>query len=123
MKSLNRDKGAPISDLEAALYAVEKLVKKQIEGGESKGFVLAKGKPNEKRVRWSEVLTSLKSLEDRLGLEGCFSMGVCKSCTKYRPEGCGNPTFGICAQKNKSVHEYSSCGDHSFKGGGWGRGV
>lgn len=76
---------------------------------------MAKGKPNEIRLKFIDMKRVLNSLSSKLGLEGSFSFGVCKTCTRY--ESLGGCT-GTCGSRN--VHEYDSCAQHSKQGGGFG---
>lgn len=118
MNSLNVTKGATISDLEGLLTATRKLLKDRISDSPKAGLVIAKGKPNEAKFRYVDLLLVLDSLEAKLSMEGCLSLGVCKTCGKFNPKVSGRGCFGACG--DKIVHEYDSCGNHTKKGGCYG---
>lgn len=118
MINLNESKGTTISDLELTLTALKKLLKQKIGDKPKAGFIMAKGQPNEARIRYRDMIRVLDSLDAKLSLEGCFSMGVCKTCTRYNPKVSGRGCFGACG--DKIVHEYDSCDKHSKRGGGFG---
>lgn len=119
MRSLNADHNKTISDLEAAFIVVEKLLKKHLQDHPNSGMILCKGKPNETRIRYSEVTSVLHSIQIKLSQEGCFSFGVCKTCARFNPSVSQIGCFGMC-NNSKIVHEYDSCDKHSKRGGGYG---
>ncbi len=118
MKSLNEDKGTTISELEVTLIAMKRLLKKRVEDNPKAGMIVAKGKPNEVRVRYRDMLRVLDSLELKLSQEGCLSFGVCKTCGRFNPKTSATGSLGTCG--SKVVHEYDSCEKHTKKGGGFG---
>lgn len=118
MNSLNADKGKTVSELEAMFIALEKLLDKQIESGEGKGIIIAKGKPNEVRVKYTDVKKTLKKMNDYFGIKGAMSFGICKTCTSFDNRGSSVGYFGNC--RGKTVHEYETCSQHSREGGGFG---
>ena len=118
--TLNEHNGGTISDLELTLTAVKKLLRKRLEENPKAGLVMSRGKKNEARMRYRDMAKVIESLEAKLSLEGCFSMGVCKTCKKFNPKVSGKGCFGSCGNSDKLVHEYDSCADHSKKGGGYG---
>lgn len=117
-RSLNEDNGYTISDLELTLYGLRKLVVDKLSVKPNAGFVMAKGKPNESRIRYKDMLRVLDSLQTKLGQDGCLSFGVCKTCTRFNPKASLTGEFGACG--TKIVHEYDSCPNHSKSGGGYG---
>lgn len=118
MKSLNERKGATISELEVTLIALRKLIKRTLEVKPNSGMIIAKGKPNEARLKYQEMLVILDSLEVKLSQEGCLSFGICKTCGRFNPKVSGRGCFGACG--NKIVHEYDSCDKHTLEGGCFG---
>lgn len=118
MKSLNETKGTTINDLEITIKALKRLLTSKIKDNPKAGFVMAKGEENEKKLRYSDMLKVLSSLEVKLALDGCFSFGVCKTCSKFNPRTSSTGCLGTCGKDTK--HEYDSCSRHSLDGGGFG---
>ena len=114
-KSLNETKGTTINDVEITIRAIKKLLKSKIKENPKSGFVMSKGCNNEKRLLYSDMLEVLSSLEVKLALEGCFSFGVCKTCSRFTYSS--NCT-GLCGNIHR--HEYDSCNRHSIEGAGFG---
>lgn len=118
MSNLNADKGVTISELEGLLIAIRKLLKDRVKDNPNAGLILAKGKPNEARFRYADLIPVLDSLKLKLSQQGCLSFGVCKTCGKFNPRVSGTGHLGACG--DKIVHEYDSCGNHTKKGGCYG---
>lgn len=118
MKSLNETKGTTINDIEITIKALKKLLKTKIKENPKAGYIMAKGEENEKRLRYSDMLSVLNSLEVKLALDGCFSFGVCKTCSRFNSKTSSTGYLGTCGKDTK--HEYDSCSRHSFDGGGFG---
>lgn len=118
MKNLNGIKGATISELEALLIVSRKLLKEKLKENPKAGIIIAKGEPGEARFRYRDLLFTVDSVQAKFGLEGCFSLGVCKTCSKFTPSE--NPSYmGDCPIKGR-VHEFSSCDKRSKSGCGYG---
>jgi len=118
LTSVNYDKGLPLNDLETLLLVCERLVQAKLNNNPKAGIILAKGKPNERRARYSEAYDLLVGLSDYFGIKGAFSLGTCDSCTNFKRSR-SNPVFGKCKAKSgdsASVHKWDSCPGH--KGGG-----
>lgn len=118
MSSLNEDQGTTISELEVTFIALRKLLKQKLKENPKSGMLVAKGKPNEARLRYKDMLSVLDSLEVKLSQEGCLSFGICKTCGRFNPKVSGRGCFGACG--NKIVHEYDSCEKHTQEGGCFG---
>lgn len=119
--SLNANKGKTVSELEAMFIVLSKLIDKQIESGDGKGIIIAKGKPNEVRAKYADVKCILKKMEDYFGIKGAMSYGICKTCTNFDNSSSSVGFFGYCKKnKGKHVHEYDNCLQHSREGGGFG---
>lgn len=118
--TLNEDKGKQISDLEALLTLMEKLLLDKLEQKPKAGITIAKGKPNERRLRYSEALVLYRQLRAYFGVRGCLSLGVCQTCTSWDNRAHGNPIFGDCRRSGKTKHGWESCPEHSKEGGGYG---
>lgn len=118
--TLNEDKGRAISDLEALMVTMEKLLNDKLEQKPNAGITFAKGQPNEKRFKYTEARVALKCLEEYFDSTGCFSIGVCDTCASFSRAGHGNRNFGTCKKHGMVGHCWNSCSDHSKKGGGYG---
>lgn len=118
MSSLNEDRGTTISELEVTLIAMRKLIKQKLEANPKAGMLIAKGKPNEARLRYRDMLRVLDSIEAKFGISGGLSLGICKTCGRFNPNVSGRGCFGACG--NKIVHEYDSCEKHTREGGCYG---
>lgn len=118
MTSLNEDKGNTISELELTLRAIKHLLRQKAKEKPDGGLVMAKGKNNEIRLSWSDMVNVVDSLESKLGMEGCFSQGICKTCRSFNIRVTTGKTWGQCG--TVMHHEYDSCPRHSKKGGGFG---
>lgn len=119
MDSLNTKHGKTLSELELTFNALNKLLSDKLRESPNSGYIMAKGKPNEARVKYSQVLANLESLRDLFGMKGAFSFGTCQTCTKFDPSGFSNG-FGHCKSCTDLVHKYGSCSNHSVQGGGFG---
>lgn len=119
MNSINEDKGLTINALELTFGALEKLLKTKIEENPKSGFIAAKGKPNEARIRYSEVLKNVQALRYKYGLDGAFSYGICENCKHFDTRGHSNG-FGKCKYATDLVHRFSTCRNHTKSTGGFG---
>jgi hypothetical protein len=119
-ETLNEIKGKKISDLEAFLIIAEKLLEDKLQEKPKAGVTLAKGKPNERKVRYTEARETLNELKYFFEMKGCMSFGVCGTCRSLDQRSHGNTAFGTC-RKTKSVqHIWDTCAEHSKEGGGYG---
>lgn len=119
--TLNEDKGRQISDLEALIITMGKLIEDKLEQKPNAGITIAKGKPNERKYRYSEALRDLRVLEGYFGIRGCMSLGVCQTCSSLNINSSATDAFGVCRKSGgKAVHVWDSCDQHSKKGGGYG---
>lgn len=118
MSSLNAIKGTTISELEIWLHLVGKSLRRQVDLNPKAGLILAKGKPNETRMRYKEALQTLESIEAYFALKGSMSIGICKTCDKFDTSGHTKKYFGTC--RGRLVHEFDTCTEHSKSGGGFG---
>lgn len=97
---------------------VKKLLAAKAKERPTSGVVMAKGKPNEMRLKYKDMLRVIASLEQKLSEEGCMSFGICKTCNSFNPRVSSSGFWGQCGGKLK--HEYDSCENHSKTGGGFG---
>lgn len=120
MTTLNEDKGKQISDLEALLITMNKLLDDKLEHKPKAGITLAKGKRNERKFRYSEAKEVLRQMESYFGIKGCISLGICDTCNQFDQRAHGNKAFGNCKRNGNTCHRWDSCPNHSKNGGGYG---
>lgn len=118
MKGLNAAKGKTLSDLEVAFAFMQKILEKRLQKDPDGCIIVCKGKSNETTVSYKQLKQTIDSIQIRLSQDGCFSFGVCKTCTKFKSAASAVGCFGLCG--NKIVHEYDSCDKHSKSGSGYG---
>ena len=118
MDSLNLKKGKTISELEALFIAVDKLIDEKLEQNPKAGIIIGKGQSNEVRIRYVKLKKRLEILHKFFALKGCFSYGVCQTCSKFNTTSSSTKEFGVC--QNRTVHCYDTCSEHSKIGGGFG---
>lgn len=119
--TLNEDKGNTISDLEALFIVLKKCVNDKVTAGSPSGMVLARGQKNERKIKYTEAQKLLAELESYFGVRGCFSLGICDTCSFFNQAGHGNKAFGTCQRSDRMVHRIDSCVNHSRDGGGFGK--
>lgn len=117
--TINEDKGKTISDLEALMVIMEKLLDEKIAAKPKAGITLAKGLPNERKIRYSEAKSILKYLAVHFGTQGCFSFGICATCTSFDSTSPENEFFGTCGKTGELCTEWHTCYEHSVTGGGY----
>jgi hypothetical protein len=120
MRSLNVDKGTTINELEIMFAGIYKLIDKQLEENPKAGIIMAKGKPNETRMKYKDLKEVVHKMQDYFESKGCMSLGICKTCTNFNSRGTIPNYYGLCRNRD-SKHEYDSCDQHSYNGGGFGR--
>lgn len=118
MHSVNKHKGTTLNELEATIMYAITLFERKTEEKPSSGVIFCKGKPNELRLKYTDMVQTLISLQGKLGLEGCMSYGICKTCSKFDRSNFPGGQLGYCGGTLK--HEYDSCSKHSKAGGGFG---
>lgn len=119
-ETLNESKGKQISDLEAFLIIAEKLLDDKLQERPKAGLTLAKGKPNERKVRYTEAKETLFELRYFFEMKGCMSFGVCETCRSLDQKSHGNQAFGTCRKSKDVKHIWDTCSEHSREGGGYG---
>lgn len=119
-KSLNAEKGKTISDLEAVLLLMDKMVQSKLNEKPKAGVTLCKGAKSERRLKYAEAKELVDSLLTYFGMKGCFSFGICGTCTAFDTRSHGNEDFGTCKVSRNTVHRFETCSEHSKKGGGFG---
>lgn len=120
MTTLNEDKGKVISDLEALLIVMERLLTAKLEQKPNAGITLAKGQPNERKFSYKEAKKVLSALAQYAGVKGMISIGICQTCTHFDSRAYDTRTMGTCSLSRKTVHCFDTCSCHSKEGGGFG---
>lgn len=123
MKSLNLDKGFSINELEAFILIVDKMLEEKLQVNPKAGIVLAKGRPNEKKVRYKDLKKVLSTLELYFSQKGCLSFGICRDCGNFNGAGYFSNCKGLgrCRlNSDKEVNAYDSCSRHTVDTGGFG---
>lgn len=115
--TLNQKAGTTISELEATLILVEKLIQQKIDDG-GKGLIIAKGQPNQVKLSYKKALKVLSSIDKCFAYKGCDSYGICGTCSKFNTLKFQDKEFGYCGSEMK--HKYDTCPNHSKSGGGFG---
>lgn len=118
--TLNEQSGRQISDLEALIIVMDKLLSDKLEQKPKSGITIAKGKINERKFRYTDAMDALRCLKYYFGDKGCFSCGVCETCKYFDPKGHANEFFGTCTRESKPCTKWDTCQRHSKKGGGYG---
>nr|DAJ99820.1 MAG TPA: hypothetical protein [Caudoviricetes sp.] len=118
MDSLNEQKGTTVSKLELTLHMAKKALQRVVNENPKAGVIVAKGKKNETRLRYSEAIQVVEMIDDYFAMKGCKSFGICGTCTKFNNKGKTPDWFGVCG--GKEVHVFDTCQQHSRKGGGFG---
>lgn len=122
MNSLNLKKGKEISDLEILFHLLNNLLDKKLEEKPKGGYIMGKGKDNEKRMKYTEAKERFKALYDYFAVQGTFSLGSCSTCDNWDSSSCSSGNFGKCRMKHKTTNYFDTCGEgHSYNGGGFGR--
>lgn len=119
--SLNKEKGTTINELEAFMILMEKLIEEKLAENPKAGMIIAKGQPNEIRVRYKKALGVLHRLHGFFALKGCFSIGICQTCSSFNQAGYSAKLYGKCKGREKNWCD--TCDDHSDSGGGFGKDV
>lgn len=100
-----------VSDLNVVFCALYNLLAEKLEEEPKKGIVVSKGRPNQRKVTWGEVMIMAHALEDfftfRKMRTGCRE---CQRCKSWKPISQASPHMGHCSKhKKEPVHAFSSC--------------
>lgn len=110
-----------INDLEALIAVIGKLIKDKLKEKPKAGITLEKDCPNERRITYKEAQALYCDLVALYAEKGCFSIGVCETCTHWDNAASGSKVFGLCPYaKEKLCHKWDTCHKHSKEGGGYG---
>ena len=107
----------PISDLDVIFIAVYNLLYEKIEQEPNKGIIISKGNPNQRKVKWTEIMKMAHMLEDFFSFRYSRTGGrECELCEHWKSVSLASPHMGYCKKKNKNlIHRFHSC--KSFRGG------
>lgn len=100
------------------LEMVFELVKRAL-ADKAGGVVFNRGEEIESRLSYKEAAVIMKSLSVYFATKGCYSLSICKTCTKWNPRACSNPDFGLCCM-DKLKYAYETCQNHSKNKETWG---
>jgi hypothetical protein len=118
VKSLNADYGLPISELEAYMLCVDKILQHKIEEKPNSGVILNKGEENQIKLKYTQIREIHEKLHSYMSSEGLFSFGLCMTCGKWNNKGSSTGLYGMCGKD--STHAYHSCAEHTPIGAGFG---
>lgn len=106
-----KDPNEPITDLDVAFVAFYNLLYEKIEKEPNKGIIISKGNPNQRKVRWSEVMEIAHMLEDFFILRKQRTGGdVCELCKHWKSVSEASPHLGRCERhKVNHIHQFNSC--------------
>lgn len=101
----------PISDVDVVFAAVYNLIYEKLETEPNKGIIISKGNPNQRKVRWKQVLEMAHTLEDYFACRKLQTGGdVCDTCTHWKSVSEASPWLGECTLRAKRpVHKFSTC--------------
>lgn len=118
MKSINVDYCLPVSELEAYMLCIDKILQHKIEEKPSGGVIINKGEPNQIKLKYEHLRNIHENLSSYLSSEGKFSFGLCMTCGKWNNKGSSTGLYGMCGKE--STHAYHSCAEHTPIGAGFG---
>lgn len=100
-----------IDDLDVLFIAVYNLLYEKIQQEPKKGIVISKGNPNQRKVRWKEILEIAHEAEDYFAFRrvrtGC---DTCGKCNNFKPVSEVSPYKGQCKARGLTlVHAWGSC--------------
>ena len=100
-----------VSDLNLVFCALYNLLYEKIETEPNKGIVVCKGKPNQRRVTWPEVMKMAHAVEDFFIFRKQRTGGrECQLCEHWASVSQASPHMGRCKKTGvELVHAFSSC--------------
>lgn len=101
----------PITDLDVVFVALYNLLYEKIEQEPTKGIVISKGNPNQRKATWSEVMQIAHMLEDFFTLRKQRTKNkTCEECIHWKSVSKASPHIGKCIRhKKESLHKFNSC--------------
>lgn len=100
-----------VSDLNLVFCALYNLLYEKIETEPNKGIVVCKGKPNQRRATWPEVMKMAHAVEDFFIFRKQRTGGrECQLCEHWASVSQASPHMGRCKKTGvELVHAFSSC--------------
>ena len=101
----------PVTDLTMVFNAVYNVLYEKLQLEPTKGIVVSKGNPNQRKATWGEILDMAHMLEDffifRQQRTGCKT---CELCKYWESISTASPHIGKCTKYNKDyIHKFNSC--------------
>lgn len=101
----------PITDIDVVFTAMYNLIYEKLEQEPDKGIVVCKGQPNQRKVKWKEVMSIAHMLEDFFAMReqrtGCK---ICEECAYWKSISVASPHIGECTKYGKRyLHKFNSC--------------
>ena len=113
IRSLNLEHNNKLSNLEMFFLVTQEFIQDRIKKGK-KGKKLS----SNDKITYETMQGILYTLYSEMAVEGCFSFGICETCSDFNNLGHDPETFGTC--KGKTVSCFDTCSEHSAQGGGFG---
>lgn len=101
----------PVTDMDVVFIAMYNLMYEKIEAEPNKGIVACKGKSNQRKVPWTEVIKMAHMLEDYFMCKRVRNNSrECINCEHWTSISQASPHLGRCNRKNKEpVHMLETC--------------
>lgn len=111
--SLNLEKGLDMNELEQLILICQDLIDQKIDSGK-KGKKFSNGQ----KMSYKKAKGILSTLTNYFAEQGCFSFGICGTCSRFENSISSLGTLGYCKGQEKRV--FDTCDEHSQEGGGFG---
>ena len=100
-----------ITDVDVVFTALYNLLYEKIQSEPNKGIVVSKGNPNQRKVKWSEVMKMSHMLEDFFTFrEMHHGNRICKNCENWRSVSSASPHMGQCIKYSRRfMHSLHCC--------------
>lgn len=101
----------PITDVDVVFTALYNLVYEKIQAEPNKGIVVSKGNPNQRKVKWPDVMKMSHMLEDFfIFREMHHGNRVCSDCKNWISVSTASPHMGHCKKYDKRyMHSLHCC--------------
>lgn len=118
-KSINLEKGLTISELEAMFLILNEMLDRRMEENPKAGMKIKDKNGREVKMKYKDAKRVLNEVRNSFAYKGCFSFGICKTCSNFRSHMfAGRKNYGYCGDNMK--HAFDTCSKHSLDGGGFG---
>lgn len=104
-------KDETISDLNAVFRVVYNLLAEKIEEDPTKGMVLSRGNPNQRKISWTKAMRLAHMLEDYFMFrKKLIGDNRCENCIYWSSISEASPHMGCCQKRNKTpIHKWYIC--------------